>query len=51
MTTDPMEVLEMVVAVLDSLRIPYLVGGSFGSSIHGATRSSMDADIVAQMSN
>jgi len=25
MTTDPMEVLVMVVAVLDSLRVPYLV--------------------------
>ncbi len=47
MTTDPMEVLVMVVAVLDSLQIPYLVGGSFASSIHGATRSTLDADIVA----
>ena len=47
MTTDPMEVLVMVVAVLDSLQIPYLVGGSFASSIHGITRLTRDADIVA----
>ena len=49
MAADPVEVLMMVVAVLDRLQIPYLVGGSFASSIHGATRSTMDADIVALM--
>ena len=47
MTTDPMEVLVMVVAVLETLQIPYLVGGSFASSIHGITRLTRDADIVA----
>jgi hypothetical protein len=47
MAADPMEVLLMVVAVLDSLQIPYLVGGSFASSIHGAARSTLDADLVA----
>ena len=47
MTTDPMEVLVMIVAVLETLQIPYLVGGSFASSIHGITRLTRDADIVA----
>jgi hypothetical protein len=47
MTTDPMEVLVMVIAALDLLQIPYLVGGSFASSIHGITRLTRDADIIA----
>ena len=47
MAADPMELLATVVAVLDELQIPYLVGGSFASSLHGATRSTRDADIVA----
>jgi hypothetical protein len=47
MAADPMEILAMVVSLLDTLQIPYLVGGSFASSLHGATRSTRDADIVA----
>jgi hypothetical protein len=34
-------------ATLDSLAIPYLIGGSLASSVHGIYRSTNDIDIVA----
>lgn len=36
-----------LVATLDSLAIPYMVGGSLASSVHGIFRSTNDIDIVA----
>jgi hypothetical protein len=35
------------VATLDSLAIPYMIGGSLASSVHGIYRSTNDIDIVA----
>ena len=35
--------------VLHRMEIPYLVGGSVASSVHGITRPTMDADIVANL--
>ena len=49
MAADPPEALAMIITVLETLQIPYFVGGSFASSAHGATRSTRDADIVALM--
>jgi hypothetical protein len=34
-------------ATLDSLAIPYMIGGSLASSVHGIYRSTNDIDIVA----
>jgi hypothetical protein len=36
-----------LVATLDSLAIPYMIGGSLASSVHGIYRSTNDIDIVA----
>lgn len=36
-----------VTAVLEDLEIPYLVGGSLASSLHGQPRATQDVDIVA----
>ena len=47
MAPNQMETLLMVVSALETLNIPYLVGGSVASSIHGVTRATRDADIVA----
>jgi len=33
------EVVGRVVDVLDDLRVPYMVAGSFASNLHGAGRS------------
>jgi len=36
-----------VTAILENLGIPYLVGGSLASSLHGLARATQDVDIVA----
>ena len=45
----PAEAFAHLLKVLDRMEIPYLVGGSVASSIHGITRPTMDADIVADL--
>ena len=46
---DLLAALEPVVAVLEGLGVPYLVGGSVASSLHGMARATMDVDIVAAL--
>jgi hypothetical protein len=46
------EVVEVTLglaAVLDELAIPYLVGGSLASSVHGVVRFTQDADLVVDL--
>lgn len=45
----PTEVVVEVALVLEHLRISYLVVGSFASSARGIRRATVDADIVAQI--
>jgi hypothetical protein len=45
----PTEVVVEVALVLEQLRIPYLIVGSFASSARGIRRATVDADIVAQI--
>lgn len=42
-------VLMSVIEVFERLQIPYLVGGSLASALHGVARSTLDADIVADI--
>jgi hypothetical protein len=44
--TSPQEVVLRAVALLDELRIPYLIGGSLASSIYGTPRTTADVDVV-----
>lgn len=39
--------LRVVVNALDTLKVPYLVGGSVASSVYGDPRATRDVDIVA----
>jgi hypothetical protein len=39
----------LVTQTLERLGIPYAVGGSLASSVHGVMRSTLDVDIVADM--
>jgi len=48
-TDDIVAALSPVVRALQSLGIRHYVGGSVASSFHGATRSTMDVDVVAEM--
>ena len=47
MSFDKFEVVLKVIAVFDELSIPYLIGGSFASSLYGWYRSTNDADLLA----
>lgn len=46
---DPIEVALAVSSILEQLGIPYLVGGSIASSLHGELRSTNDVDFVADV--
>lgn len=46
---DHLESLLRVARALDDLRAPYIVVGSVASSIHGLSRATADADIVADL--
>ncbi len=45
MLNEPIE----VTLVLESLGVPYLIGGSLASTLYGMVRSTQDSDIVAEM--
>ncbi len=48
MTEDnPIHVILAVTEVFEKMGIPYLIGGSLASSIHGEARATRDVDIVA----
>ncbi len=49
MLPEPIIVTLQVIEALDALQIPYLIGGSFASAVHGVPRATMDADIVAEL--
>lgn len=49
MLTDPLRVTKHVTDVLEQLGIPYLIGGSLASSLHGIPRATQDVDIVADI--
>jgi hypothetical protein len=45
----PLLVLSQVAAALEQLRIPYVLVGSFASSMHGMYRATADIDILADL--
>ncbi|MDH3404503.1 MAG: hypothetical protein OES32_10970 [Acidobacteriota bacterium] len=46
---ETLEVLYRVVGALDELEVPYHLGGSFASSIHGIPRQTQDIDLVVEL--
>jgi hypothetical protein len=44
--SDTADVITKVTTLLDAARIPYMVAGSFASSIHGKPRTTQDLDVV-----
>jgi hypothetical protein len=46
---DAIAVAVMVTGVFDRLGVPYVVGGSFASSVYGEPRSTNDIDVVADL--
>ena len=49
MLTEPIAVTIQVIEALDLLGVPYLIGGSLASSVHGIIRTTMDVDLVADL--
>lgn len=47
--TEPSDGLKLLVDVLDRLGIPYLIGGSLASSVHGIARATADVDLIAEI--
>jgi hypothetical protein len=47
--SEPVDVVMTVVRVLEHLGVPYLLGGSFASSIFGFVRFTVDADLIADL--
>lgn len=46
---DPIFVAQLVADAFDRLNIPYLIGGSLASSLHGIPRTTQDVDLVADI--
>jgi len=46
---EALKVILAVVRVLEDLQVPYAVGGSLASSMHGIPRSTQDGDLVADL--
>lgn len=47
--SDSLAVADRIARVFENLEIPYAVGGSVASSLHGFPRSTMDIDLVAEL--
>lgn len=47
--TDDVRIALLVIGVLNDLGVPYLITGSMASSVHGDSRSTLDADLVVDM--
>ncbi len=49
MQNEPIEVTLKVTGVLESLGIPYIIGGSLASTLYGMLRTTQDSDIITEM--
>jgi hypothetical protein len=47
----PADAFSCLLGILDKLEIPYSVGGSVASSVHGVPRMTMDVDVVVDLRN
>lgn len=50
MLPEQIAVTMLVVEALDALGVPYAIGGSFASALHGVMRATMDVDLVTDLS-
>lgn len=49
MVGDPLDPLRALGRILDGLDVPWAVGGSVASSLHGTPRSTLDIDVLVRM--
>jgi hypothetical protein len=46
---EPLEVTLKVTEAFEKLGVPYLIGGSLASTLHGMVRTTQDSDVIAEM--
>ena len=49
MLSEPVAVTLLVIEALEELNVPYLIGGSLASAVHGVARATVDTDLVADL--
>ena len=49
MQNEPVEVTLKVTGAFEKLNVPYLIGGSLASTLHGMVRTTQDSDVIAEM--
>ena len=49
MLPEPAAVTLLVIQALEALGVPYLIGGSLASAVHGVARATADTDLVADL--
>lgn len=49
MLPEPVAVTLLVIEALEALDVPYLIGGSLASAVHGVARTTVDVDLVADL--
>jgi hypothetical protein len=49
MLAEPLAVTLLVIEAFERLNVPYMIGRSLASSLHGTARSTLDNDIVADL--
>ena len=49
MLSEPVAVTLLVIEALEELDVPYLIGGSLASAVHGVARATVDTDLVADL--
>lgn len=49
MVTEPIAVTLLVIEALETLGVPYVIGGSLASTVHGVVRATLDTDLVADL--
>ena len=49
MQNEPIAVTLRVTAILEKLDVPYVIGGSLASTLHGMIRTTQDSDIITEL--
>ena len=49
MLAEPLAIALLVIDAFEGLEVPYLIGGSMASALHGTARSTLDTDLVAEL--
>ena len=49
MLAEPLATTLLVIDAFERLEVPYMIGGSLASALHGTPRSTLDTDLVSDL--